>query len=340
MTTSWTPTPSAVIKGKVVAISGGIGGAKLALGLYRVLEPERLAIVANTGDDFEHLGLHVSPDIDTLVYTLAGLGNPEAGWGRAGESWEFMAALGQLGGETWFKLGDRDLAIHVERTRRLRAGESLSTITMDFARRLGIRTRILPMSDDPVRTIVHTTDGALPFQHYFVKLACTPAVSGIAFEGAATARPHRLALEALADPALRAVVLCPSNPYLSIDPILAMPGMRQALGRCPAPIVAVSPLIGGHAVKGPTAKIMGELGISPCSLAVERHYQGLLDGLVIDEADAAEAPKLGLPVEVARTLMVNLEDRDALARTVLAFAARLEPRHLGRSGERVEGARG
>lgn len=313
--------------GPVVALCGGIGGAKLALGLYRVLERGRLTVVANTGDDFEHLGLHISPDIDTIIYTLSRLSDPERAWGRADESWNFMAALSELGGETWFKLGDRDLAVHVERTRRLRTGQRLTAITADIARSLGIGARILPMSDDPVRTGVQAGNDTLAFQDYFVRLRCAPTVSGISFYGADKAEPTPSVLDAFADPALRAVIICPSNPYLSIDPILALPKIRATLEQCAAPIVAVSPIIGGKAIKGPTAKIMAELGIEISSAAVARHYRGLLDGLVLDEADAAESMAIDVPVEITRTLMVGLQGREALARCVLAFADRIDDRN-------------
>src|SRR5437763_8426692 len=239
----------------VLALSGGVGGAKLALGLYRILPPDTLTVVANTGDDFEHLGLSISPVLDTLLYTLSGNDNLELGWGRRGETWSFMAALEALGGETWFRLGDRDLATHIERTRRLEAGETLSRITADFCRRLGVQTKILPMSDDAVRTGVRTPQGWLAFQDYFVRRRCEPRVTELAYEGAAAARPQGEILAALADPRLRAVVICPSNPFLSIDPILAVPGMREAMAGSRAPVVAVAPIISGRAVKGPTAKM-------------------------------------------------------------------------------------
>lgn len=326
--------------GRVVALCGGIGGAKLALGLYLTLGSGRLTLIINTGDDFEHLGLHVSPDIDTIAYTLSGLSNTDVGWGRANESWAFMAALEQVGGETWFKLGDSDLATHVERTRRLRAGESLTKITADFAARLAIGANLLPMSDDPVRTIVHTADGPLPFQHYFVKLKCAPVVAGVSFAGSQAARPNPLVLAALAAPNLRAVVLCPSNPYLSIDPILAVPGIRAALQGCRAPIIAVSPIVGGRAVKGPTAKIMAELGVLPSAAAVARHYDGLIDGLVIDEADADLVAAMDRPVEIARTVMTTVDDRKNLASAVMAFAARIEPHRTRLSPIRGESAHG
>ena len=317
------PLDSAAAPGRVLALCGGIGGAKLALGLYRVLAPDRLTVVVNTGDDFEHLGLHISPDLDTVLYTLAGCNNPETGWGRAEETWSFMEALAALGGETWFKLGDKDLALHVARSRRLRAGENLSAITADIARRLGIGARVLPMSDDPLRTVVETPGGALPFQEYFVKLGCAPRLTGLTFAGAADARPHPDILAALAQPDLRAVVICPSNPYLSIDPILALPGLRGAIAASSAPVVAVSPIVGRDSVKGPLGKILRELGEAPASATVARHYRGLLDGLVLDLRDADDASAIPVATHVTETLMRSLADREALAREVLGFADNL-----------------
>jgi LPPG:FO 2-phospho-L-lactate transferase len=300
----------------IVALSGGIGGAKLALGLSRILPPEDLLVVANVGDDFEHLGLHVSPDIDTLLYTLAGLDNRTQGWGRADESWHFMETLRALGGADWFALGDRDLAVHVERTHRLRQGQSLSQITADFARRLGVAPRVLPVTDDPVRTRLQTASGWLAFQEYFVHQRCAPVVQSFAYDGAAQARPQAAVMAALRDPRLRAVVICPSNPYLSIDPMLAIPAFRAALAQCAAPVIAVSPIIGGRAVKGPTAKLMHELGLDPSSQAIGAHYGDLLDILVIDPVDET-GTALGVQMVVAPTLMKTLADREALARVVL-----------------------
>jgi LPPG:FO 2-phospho-L-lactate transferase len=306
----------------VLALSGGIGGAKLALGLYRVLPPRALTVIANTADDFEHLGLMVSPDVDTLLYTLAGIDNPETGWGRRDETWTFMAALETLGGETWFKLGDGDLATHVERTRRLGAGESLSQITDDFRRRLGISARILPMSDDPVRTRLHTEDGWLDFQDYFVRRRSSPVVRAIYYRGAAQARPHPDFLAMLRGQDLDAVVICPSNPFLSIDPILSLPGVRAALQASHAPVIAVSPIIGGKAVKGPTAKIMAELRRPTSTAAIAQHYADILDIYIADEVDAEEVAELDIPVRLTRTLMLTLKDREALAKEVLAAADR------------------
>jgi len=310
-------------RGPVLALSGGVGGAKLALGLYRILPRDTLTVVANTGDDFTHLGLSVSPDIDTLLYTLSGLANEEQGWGRRDETWTFMAALERLGGETWFRLGDGDLAIHVERTRRLAAGESLTAVTDDFARRLGIAARILPMSDQRVRTRIHSTRGWLDFQDYFVRQHCEPVVREIGFAGAADAAPHGEAIALLRDPALRLVVICPSNPFISIDPILSLPGMRAALRDCPAPVVAISPIIGGKAVKGPTAKMMEELGLPVDAAAVARHYGDLIDVYIADDEDADAVSALHVPVVLTRTLMTSLAEREALARAVLAAPERI-----------------
>lgn len=308
---------------KVLALSGGVGGAKLALGLYESLAPGALTILANTGDDFVHLGLHISPDIDTVTYTLAGLANPETGWGRTKETWSFMAALRTLGGEAWFNLGDGDLALHIERTRRLSAGETLSAVTADLCGKLGITATILPMSDAPVPTIVHTDRGDLPFQHYFVRERCLPRVTGFMFVDADRAVPPP-AIEALArDPALAAIVICPSNPYISIDPILAVPGMRRMIESATAPVIAVSPIVGGRALKGPTAKMMAELGITPTSAAIAAHYRGLIDAIVLDAADGDAAftiMETGVRVMVANTVMTTLDDKQKLAESVLELA--------------------
>lgn len=314
-----TPTPP-LTNGPVLALSGGIGGAKLALGLARVLPPGALTVVANTGDDFEHLDLSISPDLDTVTYVLAGLDNPNTGWGRRDETWSFMETLADVGGETWFQLGDRDLALHIERTRRLRDGQSLSTITADIARRLGITSRIVPMTDSRVRTMVRTQDGLLEFQRYFVERQCAPHVTGFTFKGADRATPLPEILSALRDPRLRAVVICPSNPYISIDPILALPGMLMALKSTAAPVIAVSPIIAGRAVKGPTAKMMAELGLAADARTVAAHYGDVLDGFIIDTADSKLADGLNLPVDVLPTLMKSLADREALAMSALAFA--------------------
>jgi LPPG:FO 2-phospho-L-lactate transferase len=315
---------------RCVALSGGIGGAKLALGLSLEMAPEALMVVANTGDDFEHLGLSISPDVDTLTYTLGGVANAETGWGRAGETWSFMEALGEIGGETWFNLGDKDLALHVERTRRLAAGETLSAITADIASRFAIAATIVPMSDDAVRTVVETrSDGTIEFQDYFVRRQAAPAIAGLTYAGADKARPYPEFLAALAAQALEAVIVCPSNPLISIGPILAVPGIRDALAACSAPVIAISPIVGGRALKGPTGKMMQDLGMDCSAEAVADHYGDLLDGFVIDIEDDALADRIGdsLPVCVTRTVMTDLDDRRQLARTALDFAStlRLDP---------------
>jgi LPPG:FO 2-phospho-L-lactate transferase len=308
-----------------LALAGGVGGAKLAAGLDRVLG-EALTVVVNTGDDFEHLGLQLSPDLDTVMYTVAGLNNTETGWGLAGDTWSFMAMLERLGGETWFRLGDQDLAIHLERTRRLAAGESLSGITALLCRRLGVRCRVAPMSDQPVRTVVLTDQGALAFQHYFVRLHCEPGLRGLRFDGAAAARMSAVFVGAFADASLEGIVVCPSNPYLSIQPILAVPGVRSALHARRVPAVAVSPIIGGQALKGPAAKIMRELGKVPSAVEVAKHYAGLIDGFVLDAADAAlctDIESLGMRACVTDTVMKDGTAAARLARRVLSFAESL-----------------
>ena len=315
--------------GHVVALSGGVGGAKLALGLSRILPPDRLTIVANTGDDFTHLGLTICPDLDTVMYTLADLSNKEAGWGLAGESWNFLDALSALGGEDWFRLGDRDLAPHITRTRWLAEGRSLSTVTGDLCRRLGVAHPIVPMSDDPVPTIVELKDGGdLAFQHYFVRDQCEPVVAGFRFEGIERAAPAAGFADALARSDLDCVVICPSNPFVSVDPVLKLPGVQAALDGSDAPVVAVSPIVGGQALTGPAAKMMDELGMPRDPVSVARHYAGRIDGLVIDEADPDSADSVreaGPAATVTQTVMVTLADRMQLAEDVVSFAATLRP---------------
>ncbi len=279
-------------------------------------------MVVNTGDDFEHLGLHVCPDLDTLMYTLGGLSNPDTGWGRVGESWACLEALQQLGGESWFRLGDRDLAVHLQRSVRLRAGASLSIITAELFAALGIAHRALPMSDQAVRTMVHSDVGTLAFQHYFVRERCAPRVTGFSFAGVDGARPAPGVLEAITAPDLCGVLICPSNPFLSIDPILAVPGIRAALQACSAPVVAVSPIVAGLAIKGPTAKIMEELSLPQSAVAVADHYGELLDGFMIDNSDQHLMPEIAarnLRVTRAASVMVTLDDRINLAQTALEF---------------------
>jgi LPPG:FO 2-phospho-L-lactate transferase len=319
------------VSGPIVALTGGVGGAKLARGLVARLAPEDLHFVVNVGDDFEHLGLHVSPDLDTLLYTLSGESDTERGWGRRGESWQFLDALRGYDGPDWFALGDRDLATHVLRTHALAEGARLTEVTARLATALGVRHAMLPVTDDPLRTVIETGGEALPFQHYFVRERCAPAVTGFRFDGAERARCTPEVRAALADPDLAGVVLCPSNPFVSIDPILAVAELRAALAACAAPIIAVSPIIGGDAVKGPTAKMMDELGVPRSAAGVAGHYGarsggGLLDGFVLDATDAALQQDLettGLAVRVEQTLMRDLDDRIALADAVLAFLASL-----------------
>ena len=312
---------------KVLAICGGVGGAKLALGLSRLLAPEQLSIVTNTADDFEHLGLHISPDLDTVMYTLAGLNNKAQGWGRADETWSFMEALGQLGGQTWFRVGDKDIATHVQRTRLLAEGKSLSQATRILCEHLGVKHAIVPMSDDPVRTLVKTTQGELAFQHYFVRERCTPKVTGFRFQGMEDALPSEGFASLLADPELAVMAICPSNPFVSIDPIMNLPGVRQALRDSSAVIVAVSPIVGGRALKGPAAKMMQELNMTPTALSVARHYGDLLQGFVVDNADSAldgDVTALGLQCLVTATVMRSLQDRIDLATAVVSFALSLQ----------------
>ena len=307
--------------GRIVALTGGVGGAKLVLGLQQVVDPARITAIVNTGDDFTHLGLRVSPDIDTLLYSLAGLANAAQGWGREGESWGFMAALRGLGGEDWFALGDGDLALHVLRTHRLTTGETLSAITADFARSWGIGLTMLPISDDPVATHLDTDEGPLDFQHYFVARRCAPVVQRIRFEGAAAARPAPGVLEAIRADDTAAIIIAPSNPFLSIDPLLAVPGIREALKAARAPVIAVSPIVGGDAVKGPTAKLMRELGIAVTPQAVRDHYGDLLDGMIVDERDGPQT--LDLPHLSLDTLMRTTGDKARVAEAALALAASL-----------------
>ena len=307
------------MSGRVVVLTGGVGGAKLVLGLTRVMPTSDITAIVNTGDDFRHLGLWVSPDIDTLLYTLSGQSNQDQGWGREGESWNFMEALRSLDGEDWFALGDGDLALHVLRSRALEAGRSLSEITRDFARSWDIESNILPMSDQPVQTVLTTNEGELPFQRYFVERRCEPGVRAIRFEGASDAEPAPGVVDAIGDSSNRAILIAPSNPYLSVDPILAVPGIRAALSTASVPVVAVTPIIGGAAVKGPTAKLMNELGIEVSPAAIAAHYDGLIDALLVDERDRAIS--IDVPHAFADTMMTTLDDRARVASAALDLAA-------------------
>lgn len=315
---------------KIVALAGGVGGAKLAHGLAREVPAEDLTVVVNTGDDFEFLGLRISPDLDTVCYTLAGFANRETGWGRAEETWHALESLQQLGAPTWFRLGDRDIATHIERTRRLNEGQLLHQITRDFCRAWDVGPTVLPMSDQPVPTQVETGEGVLPFQEYFVREKCQPEVKGFHFQGVQDAQPAPGILPAIAEADL--VVVCPSNPWVSIDPILAVSPIEERLRQ--KTVLAVSPIIGGQAVKGPAAKMYREMGIEPSALAVARHYGSLLTGLIIDEQDRTLEEKiLALPrgpsaVLAADTWMKTEADRSRLALDVLSFGKTLTSRRL------------
>ncbi len=306
--------------GHVVALCGGVGGAKLVHGLNLALQPQELTVIVNTGDDFEHLGLSIAPDLDSVMYALAGLSDPVRGWGRRDETWTFMEALKGLGGEAWFLLGDADLAVHVQRSWQLARGASLSEVTGELCRALGIAVRVLPMSDDPVRTRVLTEQGWLDFQEYFVHRQCRPAVRDFMFAGAESARAQPEALAALKRPDLRTIIICPSNPFVSIEPILAVPGIRAAIQESDAPVIAVTPIIGGKTIRGPAAKMLAELGLEVSATAVARRYAGLIDGFVIDQADPAPEALPGITFFRAATLMSSTDDRLRLARATLQAA--------------------
>jgi LPPG:FO 2-phospho-L-lactate transferase len=305
-----------------LALTGGIGGAKLALGLSKALTRDELAFVVNTADDFEHLGLHISPDIDTLVYTLAGENNTETGWGRRDETWQFMSALETLGGETWFKLGDKDLAMNIERTRRLKNGFTLGQATTELARAFGVKHEIMPMSNDAVRTIVITDNGPMDFQDYFVRDRCNPGVKGFEYKGAANARLNPVIQDWLNSTRLTGIILCPSNPYISIDPILSLPGLRQTLRNSGVPVIAVSPVVGGDCLKGPLAKMMGEMSIPTTASRIAEHYRDFLDGFMVDSVDeplTRDIESMGIATTATKIVMRTLEDRVRLAQSCLEF---------------------
>jgi LPPG:FO 2-phospho-L-lactate transferase len=310
------------LAGKVLALAGGTGGAKLALGLARVLPPEKLVIAVNTGDDECFHGLHVSPDLDTIMYTLSGLVNLETGWGIAGDTFNSLEMLRRYGADTWFNLGDRDLATHVRRTQLLRQGATLSEVTRELCRCLGVKHQVMPMSDDPVRTVLGTDAGELPMQQYFVQQRSEPKINKVLYEGVATARPAPEFAAALKQTDM--VVFCPSNPFLSVGPILAVPGVRKRLEQFnPSRLrVAVSPIVGGAAVRGPAAKIMAELGHEVSCVGVARQYQGLCDIFLIDHQDAHRAPdvaELGMQPVAAPIIMQAEADKIALAELILGL---------------------
>ena len=309
---------------KVCALAGGVGGAKLAAGLRDALVPADLTVVVNTADDFDLWGLRICPDLDTVMYTLAGIANPQTGWGVEGESFGALAMLARYGEETWFKLGDRDLATQVLRTARLRAGEALTGITTDLSAALGVRSSILPMCDEPVATVLDTPDGPLEFQEYFVRRGQRDKVLGVELRGIDDARPTGAVSRALA--AADVVVFCPSNPVVSIGPILAVPGMQKALAASRAPKIAVSPLVGGRALKGPADRMLDSLGYEVSATGVARIYEGLVDGMVVDKVDAGERTGiegLGMRVLATDAVMRDADDRTRLAREVLEFGAGL-----------------
>ena len=306
---------------KIVALAGGVGGAKLATGLQAVLPPGCLTVIVNTADDFEHWGLTICPDLDTVLYNLAGVHNPETGWGRAQESFATLGEISRLGGEDWFRLGDQDLALHLRRTEWLHQGCSLTEVTERLRNSLGVPSAILPMSDSPVHTLVHTDEGDLPFQHYFVRRRCEPMVIDLTFVGASEAHLTDSVQEALDGADL--IVFCPSNPYLSLDPILSIPGLRGQLRRMATPKIAVSPIVGGQAIKGPAAKMMRELGQSVSPLTVVDHFDGLLTGFILDAQDAVLQAAVDLPVLVTDTLMTDPISKATLARQVLDFGLQL-----------------
>lgn len=304
---------------RIVALSGGVGGAKLALGLSQVLSNEQLTIIANTADDFTHWGLPISPDLDTVMYTLAKLNNLQQGWGLADESWACMEAMAALGGETWFRLGDKDLATHLQRLTLLQSGLSLTQVTQHLSTQLGIVSTLLPMCDEAISTIVHSSDGDLAFQRYFVERQCSPKVTGFSFSGIEHSSLSSAVSKAILT--MDALVVCPSNPFVSIAPILAVNGLKQALLNKNVPRIVVSPIVSGMAIKGPAAKMMQELSIPVSVLEIAKYYQDFATLLVIDNQDAALADKikaLGMDVLVTNTLMHNLQDREQLATDILA----------------------
>jgi LPPG:FO 2-phospho-L-lactate transferase len=311
---------------KFTALAGGVGGAKLADGLSRYLEKGLLTVIVNTGDDMDFFGLHISPDLDTVCYTLAGRANPVTGWGQKDETWEVFETLSKLGAPDWFRLGDHDLAFHLERTRLLNTGMSLTAVTQHFCSKLGIRHQVLPMTDQAVRTMVHTTDNRwLSFQEYFVKEQCMPEVVGFEFAGVEKATPSEKVVSAIQESDL--VILCPSNPWVSIDPILNLGNLREIIRH--KRVVAVSPIIGGKTIKGPAAKMFDELGIQPSAKAVAEHYSNFLSGFILDTVDQPEEDRIlgwGIIPLVTNTIMRSMEDRVQLAKETINFGLSLPPK--------------
>ena len=305
-------------------LSGGVGGAKLVAGFKTLLSSKELRVIINTADDFVHLGLNISPDIDTLMYTLADIANPATGWGIVDETFNCMESLESLNGETWFRLGDKDIATHLRRTELLNSGQTLSEVTATLAQQLGVDIALIPMTNDTVATKVHSDAGVLAFQDYFVRQQAKPVVEELVYAGSDTAAPSPAARDALLNDELKAIVITPSNPYLSIDPILSVTGIRDGLSESTAPVIAVSPIVGGQALKGPTAKIMNELGLESSALAIAKHYHGTIDGLIIDTADAglqSNIESLGIKVCVSNTVMTDITSKKDLAACITEFAA-------------------
>ena len=304
---------------KILAITGGVGGAKLALGLSKILNPDELLFLVNTGDDFQHLGLEISPDLDSLLYALSGKNNPELGWGRANETWACISELEELGADSWFRLGDRDLALHLVRTQMLNQGATLQNVADRLSESLGIDHRIAPMSNDKISTTVNTPNGKLAFQEYFVRERCEPAVIDFDFEGIEKSTPNPVVMSWLDE--CDGIIICPSNPYVSVDTILSVPKYRDAFQS--KPVIAVSPIVGGLAIKGPAAKMMKELGVPPTPIAVAKHYGSLLSGFVLDQTDHEQAKDIAIPSIVTQTIMLTLQDRIGLAEQCVRFLEEL-----------------
>ena len=304
---------------KILAITGGVGGAKLALGLSKILTPDELLFLVNTGDDFQHLGLEISPDLDSLLYALSGKNNPELGWGRANETWACISELEELGADSWFRLGDRDLALHLVRTQMLSQGATLQNVADRLCESLGIDHRIAPMSNDKISTTVNTPNGKLAFQEYFVREQCEPAVIDFDFEGIENSKPNPVVMSWLDE--CDGIIICPSNPYVSVDTILSVPKYRDAFQS--KPVIAVSPIVGGLAIKGPAAKMMKELGVPPTPIAVAKHYGSLLSGFVLDQTDHEQAKDIPIPSIVTQTIMLTLQDRIGLAEQCVRFLEEL-----------------
>ena len=315
----------------ILALAGGVGGAKLAHGLSRILDPSELVIAVNTGDDFLHLDYFICPDLDSVLYKLAGINDTERGWGIRDETWNFMESLKKIGGEDWFQVGDKDLATHVERTRRLTEGQTLSEVTRALCQQHNVAHSIVPMTDHRVGTIVDTEEGDFFFQDYFVRLRCKPAFTGVHYKGLEDAEPAPLLSEVLQNSELKAIVICPSNPFVSIGHIINVPGVTEAICQTDVPIIAISPIVGGRAVKGPAAKMMAELALPVSPLGIARHYYKFINGLVIDTKDTRLADEIittGVNVHVTNTIMNSARTESNLAQETLQFAMSLSHKEV------------